>query len=74
MSADEFILDSAVVRDFVAGVRTELARGTSPEVACAAIRPAFAALLADQGWLPDELAAPVPGSGRGGGGPIRTLL
>ena len=67
MSADEFILDSAVVRDFVAGVQTELARGASPEAACAAIRPAFAALLADQGWLPDELAEPVPGSGMGGG-------
>ncbi len=67
MSADEFVLDSPVVRDFVGEVRTELARGASPEAACAAIRPAFAALLADQGWLPDELAEPVPGSGMGGG-------
>ena len=53
MSADEFILDTPVVRDFVAEVRTELARGASPETACAAIRPAFEALLADPGWLPD---------------------
>src|SRR4029079_2886729 len=39
----------------------------SPEEACEAIRPRFTELLADQAWLPDELAAPVPGSGMGGG-------
>jgi 3-mercaptopropionate dioxygenase len=67
MSSDEYVLDTPVVRDFVAAVRDSIAGAGSPEAACAAIRPAFEELLADQGWLPDELAAPVPGSGMGGG-------
>ncbi|HEY7603160.1 MAG TPA: hypothetical protein VH760_02775 [Gaiellaceae bacterium] len=67
MSSDEFVLDTPVVRDFVAGVRHSIAAAESPRAACAAIRPAFEELLADPAWLPDELAAPVPGSGMGGG-------
>jgi predicted metal-dependent enzyme (double-stranded beta helix superfamily) len=66
MSSDEYILDTPVVRSFVAGVREAIAGADSPEAACAAIRPAFQSLLADQAWLPDELAAPVPDSGMGG--------
>ena len=42
-------------------------RPARPEDAAEAIRPRFAELLADPDWLPDELAAPVPGSGMGGG-------
>jgi predicted metal-dependent enzyme (double-stranded beta helix superfamily) len=67
MSSDEYILDTAVVHSFIAGVRDSIAESQSPEAACAAIRPAFETLLADQSWLPDELATPVPGSGMGGG-------
>ena len=67
MSADEFVLDSAVVRDFVGGVRTELAGALRPRPRATRSGRAFAALLADQGWLPDEFAEPVPGSGMGGG-------
>jgi 3-mercaptopropionate dioxygenase len=67
MSSDEFTLDTPVIRDFVAGVRDSIAAAESPQAACAAIRPAFEALLADPAWLPDELAEPVPGSGMGGG-------
>jgi predicted metal-dependent enzyme (double-stranded beta helix superfamily) len=67
MSSDEYILDTPVVRSFVAGVRESIEGADSPQGACAAIRPAFAALLADQGWLPDELAEAVPSSGMGGG-------
>ena len=61
------MLDTPVVRDFISGVRQAIAAAPSAEGACEAIRSRFAALLADQGWLPDELAAPVPGSGMGGG-------
>jgi 3-mercaptopropionate dioxygenase len=64
---EEFVLDMPVIRDFVGGVRQSIAAASSPQAACAAIRPAFEALLADPGWLPDELAAPVPDSGMGGG-------
>jgi 3-mercaptopropionate dioxygenase len=65
--ADEFVLDTPVVRSFVAGVRAAIARAGSPEEACELIRPRFAELLADDGWLPEDYQAPVPGSGMGGG-------
>ncbi len=64
---DEFVLDTAVVREFVAAVRDEVSGTRSPEDACAAIRPHFASLLADDTWLPDEYAAAAPESGMGGG-------
>jgi 3-mercaptopropionate dioxygenase len=64
---DEYVLDTPALRAFVAGVREAIAAAPSPEAACEAIRPGFAALLADQDWLPDDLAAPVPGSAMGGG-------
>jgi predicted metal-dependent enzyme (double-stranded beta helix superfamily) len=65
--ADEFVLDTDVVREFVAAVRGAIVRARSPEEACAAIRPHFAALLADGDWLPDEFGAAAPESGMGGG-------
>jgi len=64
---DEFVLDTPVVRAFVNRVRGVIEAAGSPEEACDLIRPGFADLLADGGWLPDELAAPVPESGMGGG-------
>lgn len=64
---DEYVLDTPTVRAFIARAREAIATAASPEAACNAIRPWFAALLADPGWLPDELAAPVPDSGMGGG-------
>jgi len=63
----EFVLDTPVVRSFVADVQEAIAGASSAEDACEAIRPRFAELLADQDWLPDEYAAPVPDSGMGGG-------
>ena len=65
--SDDYVLDTPFVREFVAGVQAAIATAASPEAACDAIRPRFTELLADQAWLPDELAAPVPGSGMGGG-------
>jgi predicted metal-dependent enzyme (double-stranded beta helix superfamily) len=65
--ADEYVLDTETVRAFVADVRAAVGREPSPRAACDAIRPRFAALLADPAWLPDELAAPAPESGMGGG-------
>jgi predicted metal-dependent enzyme (double-stranded beta helix superfamily) len=67
MGADEYILATDTVREFVAAVRGVLAVAESPEAACAAIRPRFATLLADETWLPAEYAAPAPESGMGGG-------
>ena len=67
MGSDELVLDSPVLRDFLAAVREAIDGAGSPEEACEAIRPRFADLLADDGWLPAEYQAPVPGSGMGGG-------
>jgi len=65
--ADEFVLDTPVVRAFVSDVRAAIDRSSSPADACDLIRPHFAALLADGDWLPAEYQAPVPESGMGGG-------
>jgi 3-mercaptopropionate dioxygenase len=64
---DEYLLDTQVVRGFVAGVRAEIARAGSPAEACDAIRPRFANLLADRDWLPRRFQEPSADSGMGGG-------
>ena len=66
MSA-EFVLDTPVVREFVAGVQATIAGAFSPEEACEAIKPGFAGLLADPDWLPAEYQARAEQSGMGGG-------
>ena len=63
----EFVLDTPVVRDFIAGVREVIARAESAEAACEAIKPAFRGLLADSAWLPAAFGAPSSESGMGGG-------
>ncbi len=67
MSKDEFVLDTPRLRTFVAAVRSSISAASSPEEACEAIRPAFAELLADPGWLPREYQESAPESGMGGG-------
>jgi predicted metal-dependent enzyme (double-stranded beta helix superfamily) len=63
----EYLLDTPTVRGFVADVRAAIAAADSAEGACAAIRPRFAALLADDEWLPEAYQADAPDSGMGGG-------
>ena len=65
--ADEFVLDTPVVREFIAEVRAAIERSRSPTEACDLIRPRFAWLLADDGWLPAAYQEPVAESGMGGG-------
>jgi 3-mercaptopropionate dioxygenase len=65
--SDEYLLDTPVVRDFVAEVRAAIAAAASPAAACAAIQPRFAELLADPGWLPERYQEGNPESGMGGG-------
>ena len=67
MAGDEYLLDTSVVRDFVAGVRAAIEDAGSPAQACEAIRPSFAELLADPAWLPDRFQEGDPESGMGGG-------
>jgi predicted metal-dependent enzyme (double-stranded beta helix superfamily) len=67
MPPDEYVLDTPVVRSFLSGVREAIAASSSPQEACDRIRPAFAELLADPDWLPDEYRRDAPESGMGGG-------
>jgi predicted metal-dependent enzyme (double-stranded beta helix superfamily) len=65
--AGEFVLDTAVVREFLAEVQESIGASDSPEQACALIRPRFGDLLSDPHWLPDEFRSSAPESGMGGG-------
>lgn len=67
LPADEYVLDTPVVRRFISDVRTQIARAETPSEACEALRPVFAALLDDRGWLPGEFQQPAAESGMGGG-------
>lgn len=67
MITDDYVLDEATVRDFVATVQESIGRAGSPEEACEAIRPSFSELLADAEWLPAEYRREAPDSGMGGG-------
>jgi len=67
VAGDEYLLDTSVVRDFVAGVRAAIEDAGSPAQACDAIRPSFAHLLADPDWLPERSQEGDPDSGMGGG-------
>ena len=65
--AGEFVLNTPVVRAFVADVQAAIADAPAPAAAAEAIRPRFAALLADPDWLPVEYQAAAPEGGMGGG-------
>jgi predicted metal-dependent enzyme (double-stranded beta helix superfamily) len=65
--ADEYLLDTPVVRDFIESVRGGIERSQSPSDAIERIRPGFAQLLTDPAWLPDRYREPAPESGMGGG-------
>jgi 3-mercaptopropionate dioxygenase len=67
MARDEFVLDTPVVRAFVADVRAAIECAVSPAEACEAIRPRFAGLLADPQWLPARYQEAAAESGMGGG-------
>jgi 3-mercaptopropionate dioxygenase len=63
----QFVLDTPLVRAFVSEVQEAIAATATPAEACEAIRPRFAKLLADEGWLPPRYRAAAPESGMGGG-------
>jgi predicted metal-dependent enzyme (double-stranded beta helix superfamily) len=63
---DEFVLDTPVVRDFIARVRAALG-STAAADSLEQLRPTFATLLADPDWLPDAFREPVSTGGMGGG-------
>jgi 3-mercaptopropionate dioxygenase len=65
--SDELVLDTPVLKTFIADVQAAIAGASSPEDACEGIRPRFADLLADPEWLPAKYHADAPESGMGGG-------
>lgn len=67
MIADDYVLDTAVLRAFIDEARGAIAAGGSPADACEQIRPPFARLLADREWLPRRYQEPAAESGMGGG-------
>lgn len=67
LAQDEYVLDTARVRGFVADVRERIGQADSARHACELISPLFAALLADADWLPSSYQAPAVNSGMGGG-------
>jgi hypothetical protein len=66
-SGDEWVLDHPTLRRFIEYVNTVRRRETDPQVIIATIRPAFAELLADQSWLPQQYQEPAVRSGMGSG-------
>jgi 3-mercaptopropionate dioxygenase len=67
LPADEYVLDTALVRRFVARVRARIDEGQSPAEACDLIRPLFSELLRDREWLPSAYQERAETSGMGGG-------
>ncbi|HEX3317890.1 MAG TPA: hypothetical protein VHR88_07725 [Solirubrobacteraceae bacterium] len=67
MGSDEYVLDAPVVREFIDAVRHAIPAGAPPADAIERIRPRFADLLADPGWLPAQYQEPALESGMGGG-------
>jgi predicted metal-dependent enzyme (double-stranded beta helix superfamily) len=64
---DEYYLESATVRAFIAEVRRIVAEEAAAAVRVRRVRPAFEALLGDQQWLPEGFRHPTPAGGMGPG-------
>jgi 3-mercaptopropionate dioxygenase len=65
--ADQFVLDTPVVRSFIDSVQRVIAEAVLASDAVERIRPGFARLLADPDWLPAKFQEAAPESGMGGG-------
>jgi predicted metal-dependent enzyme (double-stranded beta helix superfamily) len=66
--ADEYIVQSRLLREFIGEVRSTIGRDPNSIVAgLESLRPTFAQLLADQTWLPEQYADICPTGGMGGG-------
>lgn len=65
MSADEYLVDSPKVRQFVEEVKAILATSPTPAEALRRLREPFGRLLADPDWLPQAYREPCPTGGMG---------
>lgn len=64
---DEWYVQSPAFTTFIESVNAIRAAESDPHAIVAKIRPHMTALMADQSWLPDDLAQPKENSGMGGG-------
>jgi len=64
---DEYVLDNPRIRAFVEQVKDARGRHADPHAVIDAIRPHFADLLADKGWLPEQYQELSEASGMGRG-------
>jgi 3-mercaptopropionate dioxygenase len=67
LPADEYVLNTGAVREFIAEVKRRIDESASAADACDALRPMFVELLTRRDWLPEEFQRDVPESGMGGG-------
>jgi predicted metal-dependent enzyme (double-stranded beta helix superfamily) len=67
LESEEFYVDTAAFKQYVADVTDVLARHEAPAEAIAALREPFSRLLWSDDWLPGEFALPALNSGMGGG-------
>lgn len=67
LDSDQYVLDNEAVRGLIETAREAIASADSPQAACDAIRPRFAALLANDDWLPKAFQQDAPQSGMGAG-------
>jgi predicted metal-dependent enzyme (double-stranded beta helix superfamily) len=67
LDADEYVLDTPLLRMVVAEVQARIGAADSASAACEAIEPIFTALMADRNWLPELYQRDAPESGMGGG-------
>ena len=67
LSGDQWVVEHPRLRRFIEYVNAVRLREADPRAIIAAIRPAFAELLADQSWLPQPYQEPAAGSGMGSG-------
>jgi predicted metal-dependent enzyme (double-stranded beta helix superfamily) len=67
LAEDEYVLDTATVREFINETRQRIGAADSPRAACEGIGSLFVELLSDDDWLPPAFRAPAAHSGMGGG-------
>lgn len=67
MPEGEYLLDTPALHRFITDVLQQRLAYSDPQDIIAIMRPHFAALLAEDDWLPLQFQEPAPNSGMGGG-------
>ncbi len=66
-SGEEWVVDNPRFRQFIGEVNRIRQAGGEPEAIIEQIRPHFAALMAEDGWLPEQYQQPAAEGGMGSG-------